>query len=92
MTQPDEALALRLNRLRAQTEGIVPSADFEAKLLVLLSATPANDAFSLVWRWGKFGVALGAVVAAASIVLALGQSVTEEQEDALSYGTVEYFE
>ncbi|MGC4065507.1 MAG: hypothetical protein QM784_12840 [Polyangiaceae bacterium] len=92
MTLPDDAIELRLNRLRVQTDGIAPSAGFEAKLLVLLAATPANDALSQVWRWGKFGVALGAVVAAASVVLALSQSVTEEQEDALSYGTVEYFE
>ena len=92
MTLPDEALELRLHRLRSQTEGIVPSAGFEEKLLVLLTATPANDALSLVWRWGKFGVALGTIVAAASVVLALNQRVNEEQEDALSYGTVQYFE
>jgi hypothetical protein len=92
MTQPEEALELRLHRLRSRTEGIVPSAGFEERLLVLLTATPANDALSLVWRWGKFGVALGSIVAAASIVLALSQRSSEEQEDALSYGTVEYFE
>jgi hypothetical protein len=92
MQHLDESIEERLTRLTAQTNAVGPSAGYEAKLLVLLGAAPANDAVSFVWRWGKVGVALSALVAAASIVLALSSSVDVEQEEALAYGTLEYFQ
>lgn len=92
MEDLDDSIELRLARLKAQTAQVGPSAGFEEKLLVLFGAAPANDAMNFVWRWGKFGVALGALAAAASIVMALSSSAAMDQEEALSYGTTEYFE
>jgi hypothetical protein len=92
MDSLDEAVEMRLARLKMQTSAVGPSAGFEDKIWVLLGAAPANDAMSVVGRWGKFGVAVGALLAAASIVLALSTSGNVEKEEALAYGTSEYFE
>lgn len=92
MTQFDSDIEQRLARLRASTEPVGARAGFEDRVMVLLAATPANDVSSLVLRWGKFGVALGALAAAAGVILALNQTSAVEQEDVLAYGTTEYFE
>jgi anti-sigma-K factor RskA len=93
MKPHEEDFELRLARLKAQTEGVTPRAGFEERVLVLLGATTANDnTMNLVWRWGKFGVAVSALAAAASIVFALNSHLEVEQEEALAYGTTEYFE
>ena len=92
MTQLDDNIEQRLLRLKASTEAIVPRARFVEDVCILLAQHPSNDLSSVVWRWGKIGVALGVVVAAAGVMLALGQSSVIEREEALAYGTMEYFE
>ena len=93
MKPHEEDFELRLSRLKAQTENVTPRAGFEESIFVLLGATTANDnTMNLVWRWGKFGVAVSALAAAASIVFALNSNLEVEQEEALAYGTTEYFE
>lgn len=92
MTQLDSDIEQRLTRLRESTERIGARPGFEDSVMVLLAATPANDVSSLVLRWGKFGVAVGVLAAAAGVILALNQASVVEQEDALAYGTTEYFE
>jgi hypothetical protein len=92
MNPHEEDFELRLSRLKAQTEGVTPRAGFEESIFVLLGANTANDTVNLVWRWGKVGVAVSALAAAASIVFALNSHLEVEQEEALAYGTMEYFE
>lgn len=90
----DEDLGLdrELARLTQATAAIVPRDGYEERLMVLLGATTANDVSTVLFRFGKFGVAMGALVAAASVVLALNSAATVEQDDALAYATQEYFE
>lgn len=91
---PDEELDLdrELSRLTRATASIAPRSGYQEQLMVLLGASTANDVTSVLFRFGKIGVAMGALVAAASVVLALSSSGAVEQDDAIAYATQEYFE
>jgi len=92
MAAPEQEFEQRMMRLTAATANIVPRVGYEEQLLVLLGAATANDVSSVVVRFGKIGVAIGALVAAAAIVLAQSHLMDVDQEEALAYGTTEYFE
>jgi len=61
----------RLKQLGAATENVVPTERFERWIIDAAERRSATRWLDVPWRWGGLALAVGAVAAAASVLLAL---------------------
>lgn len=96
MTKTEQSIEDTLARLGAETEGVVPRADFAIRVMGRVAAAShatANEDWSLqLLRTWRIGVAVAILAAAACIVTAWNSSTSADQEEALAYGMPEAFE
>ncbi len=88
MTELDESLEERFSRLTEATEGLVVRPGFHARVVGALSR-PRQDGWAELYRWGRFGLAAGFVLAVASVATAVYGSYQSDQALAAAYGAVE---
>jgi hypothetical protein len=80
MTKPEDFIEERLRRLGAATEPIAPSAGFDQWLVEAATRRAATRGLVVPWRVGGAALVVGALAAAASVLLALRmESALDEQ-------------
>jgi hypothetical protein len=96
MTRIERSVEDKLARLSAETERIIPRADFAMRVMARVastSLTAGNDDWSLqLLRTWRIGVAVATLAASACVATAWNSSTSADQEEALAYGMSEAFE
>jgi hypothetical protein len=98
MTRMDETFEDKLARLSAETEDLLPRADFVMRVMSRLDAPrPAAVAVNQDWsmqvlRWARVGMTMATLAAVAFVFFAWDSTNAADQEEALAYGIVEAFE
>ncbi len=79
----------RLERLKAATDAIHPSAGFENRVMAAVAQLGSADWRTSIWRAGRYWLLASFVMVALSTLLAVNRVARADDLTATTYGTVE---
>ncbi|MBW2524620.1 MAG: hypothetical protein JRI23_10615 [Deltaproteobacteria bacterium] len=92
MSEPDDFIDAKLAQLARATEDVVPTAAFDDWVAAAVGRESGVVWFESVWRTGRVALLVGALAAAASVVLAMNARIDLDEQVMANFEMVELAE
>jgi hypothetical protein len=92
MNEPKDFIDERLARLGSATEDVVPTTGFDDWVVAAVERDSGVVWFDGMWRGGKMALVVGALAAAASVMLAMNERIDLDEQVMATFEMVELSE